>query len=136
MNDHANIFRLHSGRTRFDRLFLIGTCSVPLSTEALKAAVTEAKAGKDVERYERAVNALMETAPNEPEAVLDTEWVEKTQKAVKAEIDRLEHELKGYKHNLIKESIRVSFYSSGICFGRWANTGSSDGKRRYGKSLP
>ncbi|KAJ9410107.1 hypothetical protein DTO045G8_2100 [Paecilomyces variotii] len=97
----------YSGRTKFDRLFLIGTCSTYLSTEALKAAVTDAKSGKDVSRYERAVRALAEVAPNESEAVLDTEWVDRTQKLVKAETDRLEHELKGYKNNLIKESIRM-----------------------------
>ncbi|KAJ9199489.1 hypothetical protein DTO166G4_5480 [Paecilomyces variotii] len=97
----------YTGRTKFDRLFLIGTCSTYLSTEALKAAVTDAKSGKDVSRYERAVRALAEVAPNESEAVLDTEWVDRTQKLVKAETDRLEHELKGYKNNLIKESIRM-----------------------------
>jgi COP9 signalosome complex subunit 1 len=48
-------------------------------------------------------------APNEPEAVLDTEWVDRTQKLVRAETDRLEHELRGYKNNLIKESIRVCY---------------------------
>ncbi|KAK2758677.1 hypothetical protein FQN54_003367 [Arachnomyces sp. PD_36] len=106
----------YTGRTRFDRLFLIGICSIPLSTEALKAAVTEAKAGKDVERYERAVSVLMDTAPQEPEAVLDVEWVERTQKAVKAETDRLEHELKGYKNNLIKESIRMGNEDLGLHF--------------------
>lgn len=71
----------------------------------MKAAVAEAKSGKDVGRYERAVKALAEVAPNE--AVLDKEWVEHTQKLVRAETDRLEHELRGYKNNLIKESIRV-----------------------------
>jgi COP9 signalosome complex subunit 1 len=75
--------------------------------EALKAAVIEAKLGKDVGRYERAVIALAEVAPGEPEADLDKEWIEYTRKVVKAETERLEHELKGYKNNLIKESIRV-----------------------------
>jgi hypothetical protein len=98
----------------------------------------EAKAGKDVERYERAVDALMEFAPNEPEAVLDPDWVERTQKAIKAEMDRLEHELKGYKNNLIKESIRVSLpvLSFITCSGQHTNTASIDGKRRPRNSLP
>ena len=95
------------GRTRFDRLYLIGTCSTYLSTEALKTAIVEAKSGKDISRYESAVAALAEAAPNEVEATLDTEWVVRMQKVVKAETDRLEHELRGYKNNLIKESIRV-----------------------------
>ena len=95
------------GRTRFDRLYLIGTCSTYLFTEALKTAIVEAKSGKDISRYELAVTALAEIAPNEVEATLDTEWVIRMQKVVKSETDRLEHELRGYKNNLIKESIRV-----------------------------
>lgn len=75
-------------------------------------AVVEAKKGKDVKSYENAVKALARVAPQESEATLDTAWVEFTQKTVKAETDRLEHELKGYKNNLIKESIRVCL----VCF--------------------
>ncbi|KAK1138921.1 hypothetical protein N8T08_001661 [Aspergillus melleus] len=97
----------YTGRTRFNRLYLIGTCSTYLSSEALKTAVAEAKSNKDVSRYEWAVRALAEVAPNEPEAALDKEWVGRMNKVVKAESDRLEHELRGYKNNLIKESIRM-----------------------------
>ena len=46
--------------------------------------------------------------PEDPEAVLDTAWIQKTSDEVKYLTDRLESELKGYKNNLIKESIRVS----------------------------
>ncbi|KAL4798249.1 26S proteasome subunit RPN7-domain-containing protein [Aspergillus venezuelensis] len=97
----------YTGRTRFNRLYLIGTCSSPLAVEALKAAVAEAKAGKDISRYYRAVQALSVVAPNDPEASVDVDWAERLQKVVKSETDRLEHELKGYKNNLIKESIRM-----------------------------
>lgn len=93
-------------------MFLIGTCSSYLAPEALRLAVAEAKSGKDVSRYENAVRALAEVAPNDKEAVLDTEWVERTQRTIKAETDRLEQELRGYKNNLIKESIRVWILSS------------------------
>lgn len=103
-----------AGRTRYNRLYLIGTCSTYLSVEALKAAISEAKSGKDVSRYESAVQALAEVAPNEPEAKRDGEWVDRMQKMVKAETDRLEHELRGYKNNLIKESIRVRRLCWGI----------------------
>lgn len=79
-----------------------------LGLDALKAAVVEAKQGSDVGRYEFAVSTLFEAAPKDPDAVPDPDWVEKTQKRVKVETDRMELELKGYKNNLIKESIRVS----------------------------
>lgn len=74
----------------------------------MKLAVTEARSGKDVNNYQKAVEALARVAPSESEATLDTTWIEQTLKNVKADTDRLEHELKGYKNNLIKESIRVS----------------------------
>jgi COP9 signalosome complex subunit 1 len=78
-----------------------------LATDVLKAAVAEAKSGKSVELYEKAVRALAEVAPTEPEASLDSAWIQEVQRSVRALTDRLEHELRGYKNNLIKESIRV-----------------------------
>ena len=95
------------GRTRFERLFLIGTSSTHLHLEALKAAIAEAKYGTDVQRYEIALSALQETAPHDPDASPDRGWLDTTKKEVKLETDRMELELKGYKNNLIKESIRV-----------------------------
>ncbi|PGG99443.1 hypothetical protein AJ79_08517 [Helicocarpus griseus UAMH5409] len=97
----------YTGRTKLARLYVIGTCSTFLSVEALKMAVAEAKLGKDVDLYMSAVEALSRVAPQDPEAKPDTAWVDHTSKVVKAETDRLEHELKGYKNNLIKESIRM-----------------------------
>lgn len=70
-------------------------------------AVAEAKSGKDVRLYAKMVHALARVAPSEKEATVDREWVDETTKAVKNETERFEHELKGYKNNLIKESIRV-----------------------------
>ena len=53
------------------------------------------------------VFAFREIVPEDPRATLDILWVDRTTKEVKLETDRLELELKGYKNNLIKESIRV-----------------------------
>ncbi|OQE36950.1 hypothetical protein PENCOP_c011G08331 [Penicillium coprophilum] len=97
----------YAGRTRYDRLYLIGTCSPLLSIDALKAAIAEAKTSKDVSRYEKAVRALAEVAPNDPDASLDAAWVQETNRYVQTQTERLEHELRGYKNNLIKESIRM-----------------------------
>lgn len=99
---------LQTERTRFDRLLLIGKSSVPLCVEALKAAVKEAKQGVDVSRYREAWDCIRIAAPNEPEAVRDQLWIDKVEQANHAELQRLEAELRGYKNNLIKESIRVS----------------------------
>ena len=98
------------GPTRIHRLYHIGTTSSYLYLEALKAAVAEAKKGKDVKLYEKVASTLYSIVPEDPEAVLDTAWIQKTSDEVKYLTDRLESELKGYKNNLIKESIRVSQY--------------------------
>ena len=73
----------------------------------MKGAISEARGGIDVKQYEKAVAALHNIIPNDPDAEKDTAWVDRMTKHVKAETDRLELELKGYKNNLIKESIRV-----------------------------
>lgn len=95
-----------------------------LSTDALKAAVIEAKSGKDVGLYEKAVRALAEVAPRDPDASLDSVWVQEVQRFVRAQTERLEQELRGYKNNLIKESIRVRYPSERglqkLIFVRWA----------------
>ena len=96
-----------AGRTRFDRLLLIGTSSSYLYLEALKAAIAEAKQGSDVVRYEYAVSCLREIAPSDADASPDVAWIESTKAQVKRNTDTLELELKTYKNNLIKESIRV-----------------------------
>ncbi|KAL8842421.1 MAG: hypothetical protein Q9170_000549 [Blastenia crenularia] len=108
----------YKGKTRFDRLLLIGTTSPLLAPEALRYAITEAKQGKDVGRYESAVSVLREIAPGDPNATRDLPWEDKVNKQVKAESDRLEMELKGYKNNLIKESIRMGHDDLGQHFHR------------------
>lgn len=50
----------------------------------------------------------MSIDPNDALATPDSEWVDKTNKSNDRETERLEQELRGYKNNLIKESIRVS----------------------------
>ncbi|KAL2262423.1 hypothetical protein VTK26DRAFT_1373 [Humicola hyalothermophila] len=97
----------YKGRTRFDRLFLIARSSVPLCVDALKAAIAEAKRGSDTQRYRDAVECLRVAAPSEPEATYDQVWLESQEAANQIETNRLLTELKGYKNNLIKESIRM-----------------------------
>lgn len=87
---------------------LIGTTSTALAFEALKLATVEAKQGKDIKRYLEAHSALYQIAPEDPDATRDQAWVDSTDRQNQAETARLEAELKGYKNNLIKESIRVS----------------------------
>lgn len=62
--------------------------------------------------YLSLVEEFANIAPNDPLAVPDLGWADKKNREVKDEQDKLEHELKSYKNNLIKESIRVSRHNS------------------------
>lgn len=90
-----------------ERLHFIGVTSTYLSIEAFRMAITEAKHGKNVQLYLKLVQDFASIAPNDPMATADSEWEEEKCRQVKDEQDKLEHELKSYKNNLIKESIRV-----------------------------
>ena len=79
-----------------------------LGLDALRIAVFEAKEANNIENYESAINALKAaTKPGDPEVTVDEAWTAKTAKANAAETSRLEAQLKEYRNNLIKESIRV-----------------------------
>lgn len=96
-----------SGYTRIDRLQHIGSHSTYLAIDAWRAAIAEAKQGKNVKLYLYLVDNFAQVAPDDPAASIDTAWAEEKTRKVQAEQDKLEHELKSYKNNLIKESIRV-----------------------------
>lgn len=104
----------HTGKTRVYRLHHIGTTSSYLCLEALRAGAKEAKQYHDLRLYEKVIGALREIHPDDHDAQPDQFWMEQMQKEVKAETDRLEQELRGYKNNLIKESIRVRLASSDL----------------------
>ncbi|RII24061.1 hypothetical protein CUC08_Gglean012894 [Alternaria sp. MG1] len=95
------------GYTRIDRLHHIGAHSPYLAADAYRLAIAEAKRGKNVDLYTTLVEQFSRIAPQDPASVTDTAWVEKKTREVREEHDRLEHELKSYKNNLIKESIRM-----------------------------
>jgi len=101
--------QLDIGRTVFRRLHLIASCSTALAEEAAQMAVIEAKKGSDVRNYHQAVALLKRVSSGRnPDNLLDPAWAVQQEKKNNGETARLESELKGYKNNLIKESIRVS----------------------------
>lgn len=98
----------YDGFIRADRLRHIGSHSTYLAIDAYRTAIVEAKRGKNVKLYLDLVEDFAQIAPEDPVALTDTTWATEKTKKVEAEKDKLEHELKSYKNNLIKESIRVS----------------------------
>lgn len=95
---------------------LIGRCSVPLCIDALKAAHAEAQRSRDTSRYQEVWGYIRLAAPNEPEARFNKTWVDNTEAANTAETKRLEGEMKVYKNNLVKESIRMGHEELGKHF--------------------
>ncbi|KAM0721472.1 hypothetical protein Q7P37_002396 [Cladosporium fusiforme] len=88
------------------RLAHVAVTCPPLSNQALNIAINSAKSGKDVTLYRRLIE-LATLLDHKELAIQDTEWMDKTEDANKRESARLEQELKGYKNNLIRESIRM-----------------------------
>jgi hypothetical protein len=105
---HAARANTAAGFTRIDRLRHIGSNSPYFAIDAYRLAIAEAKKGKNVELYTALVEEFSTIAPQDAAALMDTAWAEKKTRETQQEQDRLEHELKSYKNNLIKESIRVS----------------------------
>ena len=86
---------------------LIGRSSVVLYLDALRAAFAEAKKSHDPGRYREAASYLSLAAPDEAEELFSKSWLERIDAENTAETMRLEREMKVYKNNLVKESIRM-----------------------------
>ena len=95
------------GYSRLARLNHIARLCPPLSLEALHLAIPEAKKAKDPDAYLALTGLLHEIDSTDESSIPDIDWVERKKKENQRESERLEHELRGYKNNLIKESIRV-----------------------------
>ncbi|KAI7023334.1 hypothetical protein KC355_g1749, partial [Hortaea werneckii] len=77
-----------------------------LSHQSMTTAVSAAKKGKDVQLY-TGLCELAKQLGHSDLATPDAEWVTKQEEGNRRETSRLEGELRGYKNNLIRESIRM-----------------------------
>ncbi|KAM4844629.1 COP9 signalosome complex subunit 1 isoform 2-T2 [Thomomys bottae] len=108
----------YSGLMRIERLQFIADHCPPLRVEALKMALSFVQRTFNVDMYEEIHRKLSEATrelQNAPDAVpesgvepppLDTAWVEATRKKALLKLEKLDTDLKNYKGNSIKESIR------------------------------
>lgn len=98
----------YKGHGQIHRLRFIALKSTTYTAEALKLAVRLIKETTlDVGLYQEAVTQLQQQNPSLPEATLDQAWMDHAIRSSKLTVEKLEAELKNYKNNLIKESIRV-----------------------------
>jgi COP9 signalosome complex subunit 1 len=92
----------------FRRLYLIAACSTVLREEAAKLLIKEARKGSDVQNFYDAVGLLQQLPTlKDVDRLADPSWAKDQDKKNASDTHKLENELKGYKNNLIKESIRV-----------------------------
>uniref|UniRef100_A0A8C5Q755 COP9 signalosome complex subunit 1 n=1 Tax=Leptobrachium leishanense TaxID=445787 RepID=A0A8C5Q755_9ANUR len=108
----------YSGLMRIERLQFIADHCPQLRVEALKMALSFVQRTFNVDVYEEIHRKLSEASrelQNTPDAVpegsmdpppLDTTWVEATRKKALLKLEKLDTDLKNYKGNSIKESIR------------------------------
>nr|KAF6456260.1 G protein pathway suppressor 1 [Rousettus aegyptiacus] len=108
----------YSGLMRIERLQFIADHCPPLRAEALKMALSFVQRTFNVDVYEDVHRKLSEATrelQNAPDAIpesgvepppLDTAWVEATRKKALLKLEKLDTDLKNYKGNSIKESIR------------------------------
>ncbi|CAG8522186.1 23146_t:CDS:2 [Cetraspora pellucida] len=100
----------YKGHTKVDRLLFIAKRCPPLQIDAYKLALQELRDNSlDHTKYLNTANKLNEVLASQgyPSYPVDNAWVETTQKRAKTTLERLEVELKNFKNNLIKESIRM-----------------------------
>ncbi|PNS14609.1 hypothetical protein CAC42_1631 [Sphaceloma murrayae] len=102
----------YEGPTRLARLFYIARLCPQLSIEASHVAIQEATKSKDPHFYVGLTALLHEITPEDALATPDLAWVDRRKKENQRETERLEQELRGYKNNLIKESIRAKDLAS------------------------
>ncbi|KAK9447543.1 26S proteasome subunit RPN7-domain-containing protein [Limtongia smithiae] len=103
----------YTGRNAVDRLLFIADRSPALAQQALELAVTQLIELKDVPRYESVVAKLASIAPASTLGHYDRAWADRVARETQNGGDRLEMELKSYKNNLIKESIRMGYADLG-----------------------
>lgn len=111
----------YSGLMRIERLQFIADRCPQLRVEALKMALSFVQRTFNVDVYEEIHRKLSEAiryqgeVQNAPDALpegsldpppLDTAWVEATRKKALLKLEKLDTDLKNYKGNSIKESIR------------------------------
>ncbi|GJQ15171.1 hypothetical protein GpartN1_g6962.t1 [Galdieria partita] len=96
------------GRGKILRLQHIASHSPKLRKEALLLALAETKAEtRDVELYKRLLERLKEVG--QVHIPLESEWETSVVKEDSKEVERLETELQRYRHNMIKDSIRMAY---------------------------
>ncbi|KAI9008335.1 26S proteasome subunit RPN7-domain-containing protein [Gaertneriomyces semiglobifer] len=105
----------YTGHTKIERLLFIADRCPPLAVDAYSAALQELQSTADVSKYVKVHKKLNEvlSANGKPSASLNEPWIDRMTKEARLKTEKLEKELKDYKNNMIKESIRMGYNDLG-----------------------
>jgi COP9 signalosome complex subunit 1 len=102
----TEVDRVKLGTSKVARLiFLAEHSKSPL--DAYKLALSELESTRNVNLYVKVLDQIRALNPSEIDEMVVNEWISQTRKSNQATLAKLESELRNYKNNLIKESIRV-----------------------------
>jgi len=112
--DLEAVCQSYSGSTLLYRLLFIAERCVPLSVEALRLALTHVQKTLNVALYQKVHARLLQASQGgggglpdvAPTPPLEQQWIDATSKRAALRLERLDTELKNYKMNSIKESVR------------------------------
>jgi len=106
----------YKGQTKLMRLLFIAKHCPNLAEDSLRLAIAAAKKTHNTELYKEIMRKLTEVYSQrnaesvaegqEYPPVVDQGWIESTEKKAQSKLEKLETDLKFYKNNSIKESIR------------------------------
>ncbi|KAL1920755.1 uncharacterized protein VTP21DRAFT_11390 [Calcarisporiella thermophila] len=107
----------YKGHTKIDRLIFIAERCPPLRIDAYSLALKEIKETTyDVQKYTQTLQRLNEARGVETESAEIKSWAETTQRRANQLTEKLEQELRTYKNNSIRESIRMGHNDLGDHF--------------------
>ncbi|KAI8913549.1 signalosome subunit 1 [Gorgonomyces haynaldii] len=114
MEPHIDLDQYMSNYTgsKTQRLLFMADVCPSLRVDCLRMALNELKQSQNVVKYKQVGEMLNELVPTP----LDDLWIEQTHRQNVAKTQKLESELKTYKNNLIKESIRMGLNDLGDHF--------------------
>lgn len=107
---------MYAGMAKLLRLMHIASRCRSLRVDALRLALNHVQTTHNVSMYRSIHSQLVEAINNQPRLpdgvpapsvpALDVQWIETTQKKAALKLEKLDMDLKNYKSNSIKESIR------------------------------
>ncbi|KAI9346926.1 G protein pathway suppressor 1 [Obelidium mucronatum] len=105
----------YKGHSRIARLEFIAEVCPSLAKESLTLALEDIKASTlNTTKYAALAHRLFDLSGGSYK--LDQSWIEETAKVARSKLEKLDAELKNYKSNLIKESIRMGHQDLGDHF--------------------